>query len=64
LLAQALGLYEHHHHTQASRVVLHKSSRYWPEELADSNRLSEASLFPHQFFASSEATKDIKVNKD
>ncbi len=64
LLAQALGLYEHHHHTQPSRVVLHKSSRYRPEELADSKRLSEASLFPHQLFASSEATKDIKVNKD
>jgi len=34
LLNQALNLYEQHHHTKPSRVVLHKSSRYWPEELA------------------------------
>jgi hypothetical protein len=34
LLEQALSLYEQHHHVKPSRVVLHKSSRYWPEELS------------------------------
>jgi hypothetical protein len=34
LMKQALGLYEQHHHTKPSRVVVHKTSRYWPEELA------------------------------
>jgi len=34
LLEQALALYEQHHHNKPSRVVLHKTSRYWPEELA------------------------------
>jgi hypothetical protein len=33
LLRQAIALYEQHHHVKPSRVVLHKTSRYWPEEL-------------------------------
>lgn len=33
LLKQALSLYEQHHHIAPSRVVIHKTSRYWPEEL-------------------------------
>ena len=33
LMKQALGLYEQHHHTKPSRVVVHKTSRYWAEEL-------------------------------
>lgn len=33
LLKQALSLYEQHHHTKPTRVVVHKTSRYWPEEL-------------------------------
>ncbi len=34
LMGQALRLYEQHHHTKPSRVVVHKTSKYWPEELA------------------------------
>lgn len=34
LLTQAIGLYTQHHKGKPSRIVLHKSSRYWPEELA------------------------------
>jgi len=34
LMNQALALYDQHHHTKPSRVVVHKTSRYWPEELA------------------------------
>ena len=34
LLKQAIDLYAQHHGAQPSRVVVHKSSRYWPEELA------------------------------
>jgi hypothetical protein len=33
LLRQAIDLYAQHHGAKPSRVVLHKSSRYWPEEL-------------------------------
>jgi hypothetical protein len=33
LLKQAIKLYAQHHGSKPSRVVLHKSSRYWPEEL-------------------------------
>jgi hypothetical protein len=33
LLKQAIDLYTQHHGSKPSRVVLHKSSRYWPEEL-------------------------------
>lgn len=33
LLRQAISLYEQHHHTKPARVVMHKTSRYWPEEL-------------------------------
>jgi len=34
LLTQAIALYAQHHKGKPSRVVLHKTSRYWPEELA------------------------------
>lgn len=33
LLERAIALYEQHHHGKPKRVVVHKSSRYWPEEL-------------------------------
>jgi len=33
LLTQAIALYEQHHHVKPARVVMHKTSRYWPEEL-------------------------------
>jgi hypothetical protein len=33
LLKQAIGLYEKHHGGPPHRVVVHKTSRYWPEEL-------------------------------
>lgn len=33
LLAQAINLYDQHHKGKPARVVLHKTSRYWPEEL-------------------------------
>jgi hypothetical protein len=33
LLKKAIELYAQHHGSKPSRVVLHKSSRYWPEEL-------------------------------
>jgi hypothetical protein len=33
LLRQALELYGQHHHTMPTRIVLHKTSKYWPEEL-------------------------------
>jgi hypothetical protein len=34
LLRQAIALYEQHHHQKPTRVVLHKTSRYWTEELS------------------------------
>jgi hypothetical protein len=34
LLRQSIALYEQHHHQKPTRVVLHKTSRYWPEELS------------------------------
>jgi hypothetical protein len=33
LLTKALGLYQQMHGVKPARVVLHKTSRYWPEEL-------------------------------
>ena len=33
LLTRAVALYEQHHNAKPKRVVVHKSSRYWPEEL-------------------------------
>jgi len=33
LLSKALGLYQQMHSIKPARVVLHKTSRYWPEEL-------------------------------
>lgn len=33
LLHKAIGLYQSHFHTAPRRVVVHKTSRYWPEEL-------------------------------
>jgi hypothetical protein len=33
LLKRAIALYEGHHTGKPSRVVVHKTSRYWPEEL-------------------------------
>jgi hypothetical protein len=32
LLKQAIALYERHHNGPPNRVVVHKTSRYWPEE--------------------------------
>lgn len=34
LLRRAIALYEQHHNGPPKRVVVHKSSRYWPEELS------------------------------
>lgn len=34
LLSRAISLYEQHHNGRPKRVVVHKTSRFWPEELA------------------------------
>ncbi|MEW6058341.1 MAG: hypothetical protein AB1540_17200 [Bdellovibrionota bacterium] len=41
LLQQAIALYEQHNHNKPSRVVVHKTSRYWPEELSGFKRALE-----------------------
>lgn len=43
ILRRVLDLYENHFDEKPNRVVLHKSSRYWPEEL-DGFR---AEVYPH-----------------
>jgi hypothetical protein len=50
LLRQALALYGQHHHTKPTRVVVHKTSRYWPEEL-NGFRKALADIYSYDFLA-------------
>lgn len=50
LLREALGLYARHFGDPPKRVVLHKTSRYWPDELAGF-RAGLGSIHAHDFLA-------------
>ncbi len=50
LLKDALALYSQHHDGPPKRVVLHKTSRFWPEELAGF-RAGLGAIHSHDFLA-------------
>jgi hypothetical protein len=50
LLKEALALYSQHHDGPPKRVVLHKTSRFWPEEL-EGFRAGLGTIHSHDFLA-------------
>jgi hypothetical protein len=50
LLTQAINLFTQHHKGKPARVVMHKTSRYWPEELAGFKK-ALGDIYRHDFLA-------------
>lgn len=63
LLARAIELYGRHHNGPPKRVVIHKTSRFWPEELRGF-RKALGSIYQYDFLTlESSETRFLRVGK-
>ncbi|MEA3188726.1 MAG: hypothetical protein QOD99_2556 [Chthoniobacter sp.] len=63
LLQQAIALYERHHNGPPNRVVVHKTSRFWPEELRGFRR-GLGSIYHFDFLAlETLGTRFLRIGK-
>jgi hypothetical protein len=63
LLRNAISKYTLQHHTPPTRIVLHKTSRYWPEELAGFRKALD-SIYHYDFLAFGDLnTRFMRVGK-
>ena len=63
LLKQAIALYEKHHGGPPHRVVVHKTSRYWPEELRGFRR-ALGNIYHYDFLAlETLGTRFLRIGK-